>query len=561
MSKTENILLSLKYCWMLNREHIQRLHFPDKSIKAVQDVLTNLKDQGLVDKLNWGNPDRQPSMWFLTDAGDRTIRRLAAYPEGRRHSRPRSVLEHDKRTLDMIVNIIEIARDTGLCGIKVFREVKLNPDPKVKKPILDALMIFEVGGKFSYEHPDLVPWSLDKPLTDESLWRVCLEADNHTEANQIIAGKAVSYQLVLQNAAWREWWVARYGWAMPSVIWVAPSDERVASIVAHWEATWPDGQWLATSDEGLERNIWTIHEDRQTWHNQPIFFRSQPSKPATTKATPAQPGQSRSAEQSPQQSEADQKRRQEEQDARDFALPLNQRLLQLNCPAFMTGELDEHGRPCYRNGRKNADNPRFRSEEVEALIAYITQQQAIAHERERLHQEQQRIDAETQRVQWERRRALWEQQKKENDARAAAELAAQEKKARRVAVKRRMTTVAIDMALLGLIIAACLLLFGLFNFIYQSPAEIRAAQDRTRLEQGMGQCAQLTEPATLWHDKPDGDSSTTLRAGIHVTRLGETWDSWPLPDQWVRVKTYREGLGGWNIGWVDQQFLVACPTE
>lgn len=110
MSKTENILLSLKYCWMLNREHIQRLHFPGRSIKAVQDALTTLKDQGLVDKLNWGNPVRQPSMWFLTDTGDQSIRRLAAYPDERKRSRPRAVLEHDKRTLDMIVTIIELAR-------------------------------------------------------------------------------------------------------------------------------------------------------------------------------------------------------------------------------------------------------------------------------------------------------------------------------------------------------------------------------------------------------------------------------------------------------------------
>jgi hypothetical protein len=141
-------------------------------------------------------------MWFLTDAGDQSIRRLAAYPDERKRSRPRAVLEHDKRTLDMIVTIIELARRTGLSGIKVFREVKLNPDPKVRRPILDALVIFEVGGSFSEEHPDLVPWSLDKPLTDESLWRVCLEADNNTEANQVIAGKAISYQQVLNNQAW-----------------------------------------------------------------------------------------------------------------------------------------------------------------------------------------------------------------------------------------------------------------------------------------------------------------------------------------------------------------------
>jgi hypothetical protein len=460
MSKTENILLSLKYCWMLNREHIQRLHFPNKSIRAVQDLLTNLKDQGLVDKLNWGNPVRQPSMWFLTDTGDQSIRRLAAYPDERKRSRPRAVLEHDKRTLDMIVTIIELARQTGLSGIKVFREVKLNPDPKVRRPILDALVIFEVGGSFSEENPDLVPWSLDKPLTDESLWRVCLEADNNTEANQVIAGKALSYQQVLNTPAWQEWWCERYGSSRPWVMWVAPTEQRVASIVAHWERTWAGGQWLAASDAGLQANSWTLHYNQESRHNHPIGFpaRAVASSQATATVTVRQDRQActAEAEETRQYFEATRKQRQEEEDAKGFSLPLSQRLQQLRNTENLTGALALGGRPIYRLGGCDGSNPRFHPEEAEAFAAHITQQHA-------LYAAKMEAEAERRRVNNERWRIYTEQQETENQAR----IAAQAKQARRMTLRRRIINIALDLlVLLVLITIVWLIAPKLYNFVH-----------------------------------------------------------------------------------------------
>jgi hypothetical protein len=552
MSKTENILLSLKYCWMLNREHIQRLHFPDKSIKAVQDVLTNLKDQGLVDKLNWGNPVRQPSMWFLTDTGDQSIRRLAAYPDERKRSRPRAVLEHDKRTLDMIVTIIELARHTGLSGIKVFREVKLNPDPKVRRPILDALVIFEVGGSFSEDNPDLVPWSLDKPLTDESLWRVCLEADNNTEANQVIAGKALSYQQVLNNQAWWHWWCERYGRSQPWVMWVAPTEQRVASIVAHWEQTWNGGQWLAATDAGLQENSWTLHYDRESRHNQAIGFpaRAATSSQATATATIHQDHQEQTAEQSRQNAEAARKQRQEEEDALAFSLPLNQRLQQLRNVEQLTGALNLTGRPIYRLGGCCTSDPRFRPEEAAAFAAHIRQEHALYAARMQVEAERRRVNNE----QW---RLYQEQQKKEDAARAAA----QARQARRVALRRGIAKAVIDLLLLLVpMIGLYLLLLTMYNLVHQTPAELLAEHVRSRMEQGMGQCGEAVRVVTIWLDQPAGQSSTTLNAGTRVVRLGETWDSWPFPDQWVKVRTSYPELGVFLAGWVDKQDIRACSV-
>ena len=556
MSKTENILLSLKYCWMLNREHIQRLHFPDRSIKAVQDLLTTLKDQGLVDKLNWGNPIRQPSMWFLTDAGDRAIRSLAAYPDERTRSRPRAVLEHDKRTLDMIVTIIELARDTGLSGIKVFREVKLNPDPKVRRPILDALVIFEVGGSFSKEHPDLVPWSLDKPLTDESLWRVCLEADNNTEANQVIAGKALSYQQVLNNRDWQSWWCERYGRSMPWVMWVAPTEQRVSSIVAHWERTWAGGQWLATTDAGLETNRWTVRANHETKRNSPIGFpdRAMTAHQAAATRTTHQSAKENTAEQVRQQHEAARKQRQEEQDARDFALPLNERLRQLWNTADLTGAITQGGQPITRTGGYSTSNPRFRPEEAETFAAYIKQQHAGWHAREQ--DQQRRRD--------ERRREQEAQEKKESDARYAVMMAEYAEHLRVETLKRRIRKIIGMMQrilVLALVLGLCIVVWKVYDFIHMSPAEQISAFMHQRIEDGLGECATIEQPVTGWGDKPDGEFPTVFKAGTRFVRLGETWDSWPFPDQWVKVKTSRPAWGMMYIGWVDQRDLIPCTAE
>jgi hypothetical protein len=98
----------------------------------------------------------------------------------------------------------------------------------------------------------------------------------------------------------------------------------------------------------------------------------------------------------------------------------------------------------------------------------------------------------------------------------------------------------------------------MYNVFHQSPAEILAEHVRSRMEQGMGQCGEVTKPATIWYDAPHGESSTVLTAGTSVVRLGETWDSWPFPDQWVKVRTVRPEWGVFVAGWVDKQDIIAC---
>ena len=53
MSKIENVLLSLAYCWFLDRNDLQRLHYPVESTNHVQDVLTALNSDDLIEEHRW----------------------------------------------------------------------------------------------------------------------------------------------------------------------------------------------------------------------------------------------------------------------------------------------------------------------------------------------------------------------------------------------------------------------------------------------------------------------------------------------------------------------------
>jgi hypothetical protein len=278
-TKTENILLTLAYLLFADKHHLHRLHFVGESLDTAEDWITSARDAGLIEELRWSLTEerenrvlgvrrkqtiRQPSMWQLTLEGHEQIKHHAAYPYKAYRKRATSLLEHDRRVLDMVVRLIELARTSGLCGIKVFREVKLNPNPKSRRPVLDALIVLEVGGTFSQEHPCLVPWSMDTPLDDETLWRIAIEGDNATEPGQVVAGKAGAYQKVLANEHWQRYWVERYGPARPIVAWGAPSEARAQAIVRWWEEHWPDGKWLVTSDAGLRENRWWYHARAHT---------------------------------------------------------------------------------------------------------------------------------------------------------------------------------------------------------------------------------------------------------------------------------------------------------
>ena len=263
----ENLLLTLAYCWYLDRNNIHKLHFSDSSLNHVQDVLTSLNTDELIVEHRWSSvmsvrvddkvvkrTIRQPSMWQLSETGHRAIQHLPAYPHTLGRMRPRQLFPHDKRTNDAIVRIIEMARHYGLSGLNVQREVKLNPNPKVRRPIIDALMIFETNSTESSDHRNLLPWSSDRHLSSEATYRIAIEADNDTEPGQVIAGKASSYQKVLATPSWRDWWNERYGRVSPIVAWVVPTEARAKDIVRHWEQAWPQGEWIVTSDEGLALN-------------------------------------------------------------------------------------------------------------------------------------------------------------------------------------------------------------------------------------------------------------------------------------------------------------------
>ena len=296
MSKIENVLLSLAYCWFLDRNDLQRLHYPVESTNHVQDVLTALNSDDLIEEHRWSlvesvkevatgkmvkRTKRQPSMWQLSEKGHRTIEHLPAYPRTLGRSRPKQLFEHDKRTNATIVRIIEIARGYGLSGINVQREVKLNPNPKVRRPVIDALVIFETGGTYSSEHADLLPWSSDPHLKTEATYRIAIEADNDTEPGQVIAGKASSYQKVLATPSWRTWWNERYGQSSPIVAWVVPSEVRAEAIVRHWEQAWPQGEWVVTSDQGLALNRWMYRFHGRTDRNVALAFPSKDSPPVS----------------------------------------------------------------------------------------------------------------------------------------------------------------------------------------------------------------------------------------------------------------------------------------
>jgi hypothetical protein len=278
-TKTENILLTLAYLLFADKHHLHRLHFVGESLDTVEDWITGARDDELIEELRWSLTEerkrattgerrkqtiRQPSMWQLTPEGHEQIKHYAAYPYKVYRKRATALLEHDRRVLHMIVRLIELARETGLCGIKVFREVKLNPNPKSRRPVLDALVVMEVGGSFSREHPCLVPWSLDAPLDDETLWRIAIEGDNATEPGQVVAGKAGAYQKVLANEHWQRYWVERYGPVRPIVAWGAPTEARALAIVRWCEDQWTDGQWLVTSGAGLRENRWWYHNGGRT---------------------------------------------------------------------------------------------------------------------------------------------------------------------------------------------------------------------------------------------------------------------------------------------------------
>lgn len=293
MHDAHNLLLTLASCGSLTSNHIQRLHFRERSEKTVKNRLTMLGGEGLIERQEWTNKAgvRQPALWSLTELGHKQIAGDAAYP-GPGPKRAASMARHDSRLLEMIVHFLEQLQTHNLSGVKVFREIRLNPSPRTKKPILDGLIIAEVGGA-RLPDPNLIPWAspTSMPLADETLWRIGIEADNHTESAQTIAEKADNYQRVMNDDAWWAYWSKRFGPAAPFVFWGAPSHERAQEITQLWEKRWANGTWYVTHDTMMATNNWIIHEPGKTWPEwRHISYQPRAgSKPAKPQEQPPKP--------------------------------------------------------------------------------------------------------------------------------------------------------------------------------------------------------------------------------------------------------------------------------
>jgi len=281
-----NLLLGLAWLGELDRDQIARLWFPERSTSTVEKTLADLGKQGVIQKRNWSRRDGarnvtvpQLGRWSLTPAGHAHIKQRDQYPARATQPRQKRLIEHDARTTAIIVRLIELARPRDLSGVAIVHELRLHPERS--RPIMDALLIFQLHGGFNQSH--LVPWSRDLPTEDERLFRFAIEADNNTEPPEVLRGKAQAYRGVNSDAAWQRWWRQQYG-PPPLPIWVAPDADRVQTIHTHWKKVWPEGMWYITDDAGLVHNRWLKYHRGQDEQIHVVFPAPRPALPPPSPA-------------------------------------------------------------------------------------------------------------------------------------------------------------------------------------------------------------------------------------------------------------------------------------
>lgn len=250
-----NFLLGLAWLIELDRQQIQRLWFVGKSGSTVEKILAQLRKDELITARSWSVRDEargitapQLARWSLTSAGHALIKANDQYPAKPGKLRQQRLIAHDARTTETIVRLIEIARPRGLSGLFIAHELRL--DPKRTRPVCDALVVLQLG---AFNRPNLVPWSKDPAIEDETRYRIAIEADNNTEPLEVLRGKGHTYRQLHEDREWRAWWHEQYG-PLPLPLWVASTEARTQTIHAQWLRAWPYGTWIATSDEGLQRN-------------------------------------------------------------------------------------------------------------------------------------------------------------------------------------------------------------------------------------------------------------------------------------------------------------------
>lgn len=249
-----NLLLGLAWFGELASDQIRRLWAPhDRSDCGVRDALQELRREGYTTCRQWarprpggGPPLRQHAMWSLTSRGREILAHHELFPPRLFLPRARRMLAHDAMTGAIITRMVELARPAGLSGLYLEREVRI--DPARSRPVMDAIVILRTGG--TYPHDDLVPWTRDPLLPGEQRRRYAIENDRDSEPLSVIAGKALSYQTALTLD-----WQTRYG-GLPIPVWVVPHARRRDAVMATWRTAWPQGKWLITTDDDLDRDQW-----------------------------------------------------------------------------------------------------------------------------------------------------------------------------------------------------------------------------------------------------------------------------------------------------------------
>jgi hypothetical protein len=286
----ENMAVGLARFGEVSTDHIKRLWFPHLSDSSLEKQLTELRKEGWVDFRRWSVYDRerkqtipQPALWHLTQAGHQTFKQSAQYPDKPARLRPRKLIQHDQRTRELQVRLIEWARPSDLSGITFFYEERLDPDHR--RPVMDCLMLLELGGGFHQTH--LVPFS-DAPVLEwETPFRYAIEADNNSESGQIIRQKARAYRGIHEDADWRRWWLATWG-PLPTILWAVPDQQRLHIIQKHWQKVWRRGSWLLVDDAGLQANELVRYRQGDVQRKWRIVFPSVQPEPSTPPA-PAHP--------------------------------------------------------------------------------------------------------------------------------------------------------------------------------------------------------------------------------------------------------------------------------
>lgn len=274
-----NLLLGLAWYGELSTDHARRLWAPaDRSDFGARAALNELQREGYASSRQWalprsgtGPPLRQHAMWALTPRGRELLAQHALFPPRLFLPRARRTLPHDAMTSEVVTRLIELARPAGLSGVYVEREVRI--DPARTRPVMDAIVILRTGG--GYDHADLVPWTRDPLVPGERRRRYAIENDRDSEALSVIIGKAHAYQAALTLD-----WQHRYG-GFPIPLWVVPHARRRDAVMDAWRGAWPQGKWLITTDDDLQRDHWREHYNG-TVRTRALFERSRDDDPMTS---------------------------------------------------------------------------------------------------------------------------------------------------------------------------------------------------------------------------------------------------------------------------------------